>query len=174
MFFIEQEHIMSHINGGTIIVVLAVIGLLFLGYSLRNGWRQVFVRDDSPLAQAKRDWCKAWNGTSEKLQAEKEWDELGIAEFNKATSLAELCNAHERVFDYCHHWKHKKRESEVLLKAYAERKKDLKEELREKDRREEALRAEQAQKTKNEGRRHAPPLKKLPSAGNNFHFHSGH
>lgn len=173
MFFIEQEQIMSHINGGTIIVVLAVIGILFLGYSLRNGWRQVFARDDSPLAQAKRDWCKAWNGTSEKLQAEKEWDELGATEINGATTLSELCNACERVFWYSHHGKYKKRESEVLLKAYADKKKDLKDELREKELQAEAQRSAQALKTKNEGRRHAPPLKKLPGAGKNFHFHSG-
>lgn len=165
---------MSHIDGGTILITILLISLIGTAYSFGGAWRQLFHRDNSPLQKAKRDWCKAWNGTFEKQQAEKEWDELGIAEFNKAATLSELCSACERVFWYSHRGKYKKRESEVLLKAHKDKKEALKEELREKEREEAIRRAEQSQKLKEEGRRHAPPPKKLPNAGKNFHFHSGH
>ncbi|MCK9344565.1 MAG: hypothetical protein M0P64_00380 [Candidatus Pacebacteria bacterium] len=117
---------MEHFNGGTIVLfllfIVAVFGIVFF---VRNKDR-IPRPDNSPLLKVKREWCKAWDGTVEKQQAEKEWDELGATEINKATTLSELCSTCERVFWYSYRGKYKKRESKILLKVYEIRKKSSK------------------------------------------------
>lgn len=146
---------MEHFNGGTIVLfllfIVAVFGIVFF---VRNKDR-IPRPDNSPLLKVKREWCKAWDGTVEKQQAEKEWDELGATEINKATTLSELCSTCERVFWYSYRGKYKKRESKILLKVYEDKKKELKDKLGQED----ARRAEEFRK--NRDHRHAPYPQKL-------------
>lgn len=121
---------MSHMNGGTLFLVVSLFILGYLAFFLKLRLPRITFRGDTPMRKAQRAWRKAKPDSEAQKNAEREWDNLIIEKMKKASTLCELYNVYEEGLTYTHFGFQKKRNvTAAICSGYSERYGKIKQEM---------------------------------------------